>query len=168
MLKIWKRAWKRKEDPTRSQSEQDTSQDGMMGGPSNGASFEDVAVAVPPSDTLLAATLSTGPFRTKRSRNKDEPHDPTDPPFKKPKTDSHARTDSLRNHLPEILGPQSSVSPVPSISIFRDQVLAIAREENSKCFSFSLSIYCSCISKAIAILPPVRCKTPYPSSRLLF
>lgn len=135
MLKIWKRTWNGSDDPC---STRDSDQEDISGGPSSSASSLVVATAAPPSDVILPSVL---PLRN--SGLKRELEDPLDDqPHKKPRRDRQPGSDSLGQHLPEIIH-NDNVEPsvVPrSISDFRQQVMEQAKHENSE-FDFSFYNY---------------------------
>lgn len=144
MLKIWKRTWKEKEDPSRNpQPGQDSEQEAASGGASIPASPLDVGEAAPPAGYILDPILPPRLPRPKRSRKAGDQKASglSERPYKKPRTDRLPIPDSLGNHLPEFPDVSRTGPHLHSIETLRPQVLAQAQRENSElALSFRVSV----------------------------
>jgi hypothetical protein len=140
MLKIWKQAWKKEDSSRKSQSGEDSDQEGQLGGTSGGRPPLDVTATFPPNsgDSLLVSVDSHDRSEKKRLRTAagedSVPNDSTDPPTKKSRIETR---DSLKDHLPEILESDEPISTPPFAS-FEAQILDQAKRENSEVHSNSL------------------------------
>jgi hypothetical protein len=139
MLKIWKQAWKKEEDSSRRpQSEEDSDQEGQLGGTSSGRPSLDDSSAVPPNsgDSLLISVEphdGSGKKRLRSGSSEDSTSSGSaDPPTKKSRIETH---DSLRDHLPEIIESDAPTWTVINFSSFEEQILDQAKQENSAILS---------------------------------
>ena len=147
MLKIWKQTWKKEDSARRPHSAQDSDQGAPLSGASRGVSPKNSAAAAPPStgDVSLGPVLPRGRRgNTKRTRANDAAElsvdSDTDRPRKKTKFEGETflATDTLGNHLPEVIEADAAVRPeTPPLrrATFEDELFDQAKVGNSECIN---------------------------------